>query len=174
MQHTDIATGGAGRVRTSHPSRRILIQGRLHDRDCEAIPGETGSDLVDRDGNLVTDILYVNIAQFHGETPSELISALAEAESGRYMGLIIDVRGNPGGFLRQTVQATDEFLDEGAILTEIDAEAQPDVWRDPGARTRSRSSSSRTRPAPAAPVLAPPRRQRPPSIVGMRSFARVS
>ena len=72
----------------------------------------------------MTDILYVNIAQFHSETPGELVSALAEADSGRYMGMIVDVRGNPGGLLRQTVQVTDEFLDDGVILIEIDADGE--------------------------------------------------
>ena len=64
----------------------------------------------------------MNIAQFHSNTPGELRAALADADSGGYAGLILDVRSNPGGLLRQTVEATDEFLDEGVILSEIDAD----------------------------------------------------
>lgn len=126
VQHTDLATGGQGPEVEDITIVRdeILIQSVFTEPRIEIIPGETGTDLVDRDGNLVTDILYVNIAQFHSETPGELVSALAEADSGRYMGMIVDVRGNPGGLLRQTVQVTDEFLDDGVILIEIDADGE--------------------------------------------------
>ena len=126
VQHTDLATGGQGPEIEDITIVRdeILIASVFTEPRLEAIPGETGPDLVDRDGNLVTDILYVNIAQFHSETPGELLSALADADSGRYMGMIVDVRGNPGGLLRQTVQVTDEFLDDGVILIEIDADGE--------------------------------------------------
>jgi carboxyl-terminal processing protease len=126
VQHTDLVTGGEGPEIEDITIVRdeILIESVFTEPRLEAIPGETGPDLVDRDGNLVTDILYVNIAQFHSETPDELLSALADADSGRYMGMIIDVRGNPGGLLRQTVQVTDEFLDDGVILIEIDADGE--------------------------------------------------
>lgn len=130
VQHTDLATGGPPPEIEDITITRgeILIQSIFTVPRLEIIPGETGDDLVDRDGNLVTDILYVNIAQFHSETPGELISALAEADSGRYMGLIIDVRANPGGLLRQTIQVTDEFLDGGAILIEIDADGNTQTF----------------------------------------------
>ncbi len=125
VRHTDLATGGAEPeieditiVRDQIRIQSVFTEPR------ELIPGTTGPDLVDRDGNLVDDILYVNISQFHSETPGELRSALADAESGRYIGLILDVRSNPGGYLRQTVEVTDEFLDEGVILSEIDADGE--------------------------------------------------
>ncbi|MCY3647750.1 MAG: S41 family peptidase [Chloroflexi bacterium] len=121
VQHTDLGPGPEIEDITIVRDE-ILIQS-VFTEPRELIPGESGSDLVDREGNLVDDILYINIAQFHGETPSELRSALRDAESGRYIGLILDVRGNPGGLLRQTVQATNEFLPDGAvILSEIDAD----------------------------------------------------
>ncbi|MDE2670547.1 MAG: S41 family peptidase [Chloroflexota bacterium] len=121
VQHTDLGPGPEIEDITIVRDE-ILIQS-VFTEPRELIPGESGSDLVDRTGTLVDDILYINIAQFHGETPSELRSALRDAESGRYIGLILDVRGNPGGLLRQTVQATNEFLPDGdVILSEIDAD----------------------------------------------------
>ena len=94
----------------------------------EIFPGESGTDLVDRDGALVTDIAYIHISQIHSRTPDELREALADVEDGQYRGLIVDVRRNPGGLLRQTVEATDEFLDEGVILTEIDADGETTTY----------------------------------------------
>ena len=94
----------------------------------EIFPGESGTDLVDRDGALVTDIAYVHVSQVHSRTPDELREALADVEDGQYRGLIVDVRRNPGGLLRQTVEATDEFLDDGAILTEIDSDGETTTY----------------------------------------------
>ncbi len=139
VQHTDLATGGAGPEIEDITIVRgqILIQSVFVEPLLEAIPGETGETIVDRDGNLVTDILYIHIAQFHAETPNELRAALAPLESGLYNGLILDMRGNPGGYLRQTVEAADEFLDEGIILIEIDNEGNRVTYgaREGGAAT---------------------------------------
>ena len=77
--------------------------------------------IVDRSGALVTDIAYINISQFHEGTPGELREALKDVEDGSYKGLILDLRGNPGGLLSATVEAADEFLDEGVILIEVDS-----------------------------------------------------
>ena len=126
VQHTDLATGGAPPEIEDITIVRgqIRIQSVFTEPRLELIPGETGPNLVDRDGNLVDDILYINISQFHSNTPDEMRSALADADSGQYIGLIVDVRSNPGGLLRQTIEATDEFLDSGAILSEIDADGE--------------------------------------------------
>ena len=121
VRHTDLG-GGPDVEDITIVRGQIDIPSVFTEPRREVIPGETGSDLVDREGNLVTDILYVNIAQFHSDTPDELRSALADADSGNYLGLILDLRGNPGGLLRQTVEVTDEFLEEGGILSEIDAD----------------------------------------------------
>ena len=121
MRHTDLGPGPEIEDITIVRDQ-IRIQSVFTEPRLEVIPGETGDDLVDREGNVVTDILYVNISQFHSETPDELRSALADAESGNYIGLILDLRANPGGLLRQTVEVTDEFLEEGEILREIDAD----------------------------------------------------
>jgi carboxyl-terminal processing protease len=94
----------------------------------EMIPGESGADLVDADGNIVDDILYVYISQFHDQTPDEVREALAPLEDGDYKGLIIDVRLNPGGLLSTTVEVADEFLDSGTILIEEDREKRQRPW----------------------------------------------
>ena len=125
VQHTDLATGGA----PPEIEDITIVRGQIRIQSVfteprELIPGETGSNLVDREGNLVDDILYIHISQFHSNTPEELRSALADADSGQYIGLIVDVRSNPGGLLRQTVEVTDEFLNGGEILSEIDADGE--------------------------------------------------
>ncbi len=106
----------------------ILIESVFTEPPLEVIPGESGTKLVDRNGNEVTDIAYVHISQFHDRTLAELRQKLADVERKGYRGLIIDLRANPGGLLGATVQVTDEFLDSGIILTEVDAEGRRQTW----------------------------------------------
>jgi carboxyl-terminal processing protease len=121
--HTDGATEDITVIRGD-----ILIESVFTEPAVEIIPGESGTDLVDRDGALVTDLAYIQISQFHDRTVTELREKLKDIEDGQYNGLIIDLRSNPGGLLSATVDVADEFLDEGIILTEIDREKQEQSW----------------------------------------------
>jgi carboxyl-terminal processing protease len=61
---------------------------------------------------------YVRISQFQEKTPEELVSALQKLESeGPIKGLILDLRNNPGGLLNAAIQVSDEFLEEGLIVS---------------------------------------------------------
>jgi carboxyl-terminal processing protease len=67
---------------------------------------------------LTPDIAYVRIITFQGETDRDLAKALEEIEEGRDLkGLILDLRGNPGGLLTQAISVSDFFLDSGVIVS---------------------------------------------------------
>jgi len=62
---------------------------------------------------------YVRITQFSDSTPSDLDQALADlkaASAKPLRGLVLDLRGNPGGVLESAVSVADEFLDAGVIV----------------------------------------------------------
>ena len=62
---------------------------------------------------------YVRIAQFQNKTPRDLRAAvqrLADESDGDLLGLVVDLRNNPGGVLGASVDVVDEFLDEGLIV----------------------------------------------------------
>jgi carboxyl-terminal processing protease len=62
---------------------------------------------------------YVRITQFSDSTPADLDQALAEltvATAKPLRGLVLDLRGNPGGVLESAVGVADEFLDSGVIV----------------------------------------------------------
>jgi len=80
----------------------------------------TGGVLRDQDGEIVEDIAYIRIRQFSRTTPEELRTALLEAEASGAIGIILDVRSNPGGLLQETVQIADMFLDDGVVVRQID------------------------------------------------------
>ncbi|MDH3258778.1 MAG: S41 family peptidase [Deltaproteobacteria bacterium] len=61
---------------------------------------------------------YVKINQFQARTDNELEKALNEIkkDKGGMIGLILDLRNNPGGLLDQAVKVADKFLDKGLIV----------------------------------------------------------
>ncbi len=65
------------------------------------------------------DFAHIRVTGFNQETSHELRAAADTAYrdlGSRLRGLIIDMRGNPGGLLDQAVEIADLFLDHGAIL----------------------------------------------------------
>ncbi|MGB4862261.1 MAG: S41 family peptidase, partial [Tepidiformaceae bacterium] len=123
VQHTDGTKETLTITRGNIPIESVYTEPKL-----EIIPGESGTDLVDRDGAKVTDIGYVNITQFHDRTISELRTKLKDVQDKGYVGLILDLRGNPGGLLQATVDVADEFLDGGTIISEVDADGNKKSW----------------------------------------------
>jgi len=61
---------------------------------------------------------YVRISSFQGNTAFELRKKLEELkkESGKFDGLVLDLRDNPGGLLDQAVDVADLWLDDGLIV----------------------------------------------------------
>ena len=69
---------------------------------------------------LEPGIGYIQIKQFQSSTSDELDEALAEMrKEGPPKGLVLDLRGNPGGLLDQAAQVADHFLQRGAIVTTV-------------------------------------------------------
>jgi carboxyl-terminal processing protease len=71
---------------------------------------------------LEPGIGYIRIKQFQERTDQEILAALEEikGKSKRGVeGLVLDLRGNPGGLLDQAVRVADIFLDKGVIVTTV-------------------------------------------------------
>lgn len=67
-------------------------------------------------------IVYVKVRSFQGTTVDEMNAALDRAaeetrEAGGIAGVLIDLRGNPGGLLDEAVRMSDEFLEDGVIVS---------------------------------------------------------
>jgi carboxyl-terminal processing protease len=67
---------------------------------------------------LENGLVYIQLTQFAGDTASELRSALIELDVEESPGLILDFRGNPGGYLNTSVDVASEFIESGLILKE--------------------------------------------------------
>jgi carboxyl-terminal processing protease len=122
VRHTD------GEVVTLEIVRgEIDIESVFREPNLEVIPGESGTAIVDRTGAVVEDLCYLAISQFHERTHQELQDKASDIEGSGCTGLILDVRGNPGGGLQATIDVTDEFLSEGTIIIEQDSEGNRQV-----------------------------------------------
>jgi carboxyl-terminal processing protease len=66
------------------------------------------------------NIAHISIAEFTERTNSQLSDALDEAAGQQAVGIILDLRNNPGGLLSTVVDVTSRFLDEGIVLSTID------------------------------------------------------
>lgn len=123
IKHTDGSTETLSITRGQIPIESVYTEPNL-----EIIPGESGKSLVDRNGTVVSDLAYVNISQFHDRTLAELRTKLNGLEGRGYKGLVLDLRGNPGGLLQATVDVADEFLSSGTIISEVDADGKTRSW----------------------------------------------
>ncbi|HEX9208654.1 MAG TPA: S41 family peptidase [Steroidobacteraceae bacterium] len=99
-----------GRTGEPEPLLFTLERGEVHVHTvrAEPLPGDYG---------------YVRITQFSDSTPDDLVSALAglmhlgsKTALHPLRGLVLDLRGNPGGVLESAVSVADAFLDEGLIV----------------------------------------------------------
>ncbi|MDG1990067.1 MAG: S41 family peptidase [Dehalococcoidia bacterium] len=85
--------------------------------------------IFDRNGNEVNDIAYIKIGQFTESTPDEIKKAIKNRTTNDTIGIIFDVRGNPGGLLDETLEIADMFLDEGIITIQVDRDLKEDVTK---------------------------------------------
>jgi carboxyl-terminal processing protease len=72
---------------------------------------------------LPNSIGYVRLKSFQGNSEKELARHLKELtrKAGGLKGLILDLRGDPGGLLDQAVGVSDKFLADGSIVTTVGA-----------------------------------------------------
>ncbi|MDP7029096.1 MAG: S41 family peptidase [Phycisphaerales bacterium] len=87
-----------------------------------AAPTVSGLMRRDRQWRFLVDeargIAYVRVDQFTGDTVPQLVAALSPLKSsGRLQGLVLDLRGNPGGALPAAVDMAELFLADGDIVS---------------------------------------------------------
>lgn len=64
----------------------------------------------------IGDIAHISILNFNGDTSEKFIQAAKEAKQRKVQGVVLDVRGNPGGYLDSAVDIASEFLDPGKTI----------------------------------------------------------
>jgi len=59
---------------------------------------------------------YIHINRFNENTNDELTEALKKLSEKNLQGLVLDLRGNPGGLLQEAVEVSDHFLEKSQLI----------------------------------------------------------
>ena len=76
----------------------------------------------------VGGIGHLRLTGFTRDTKEELLRALERFRRSRGAGLVVDLRNNPGGLVSSVVEVTSQFIDEGVVLYQIDAQGERRDW----------------------------------------------
>ena len=90
-----------------------------------------GIRLVTTTFELVADrVARVQITQFVATTIDDLKRVLDEVLELGVAGVVLDLRNNPGGLVTSVVDVASQFLSEGLVLFQIDADGGRTEWRE--------------------------------------------
>ena len=67
---------------------------------------------------LPNDIGYIRLTEYTQTATDKLQQALRELSAQKPRGLILDLRGNPGGYLSTAIEVTSQFVAQGPIVIE--------------------------------------------------------
>jgi carboxyl-terminal processing protease len=69
-----------------------------------------------------TQVALIRLSQFSANANDEITLAIKGAEDAGAEALVVDVRNNPGGLLDQAIRVTSQFLKDGNVLQQEDAQ----------------------------------------------------
>src|SRR5258708_10118530 len=81
---------------------------------------------------LKPGIGYVRLSGFNETTDREIADALKQLDAPSLDGLILDMRGNPGGLLNEAVAVGDMFLDKNQLILSHHGRTSPERRYYPG------------------------------------------
>ena len=106
----------------------ILREGAEKPLDFAVVRDEIPRNSVDLKFMIRPGIGYMHITQFNETTETEVESALQDF--GDLKGLVLDLRGNPGGLLNEGVGVADKFLKRGQVIVSHRGRSSPEkVYR---------------------------------------------
>ena len=94
----------------------VLRHGHKKPLSFTIIRGDIPVKSVDAAYMLTNKLGYIKIKNFGETTYAELLTALAELEENDFAGLVVDLRGNGGGYLTSAIQMVNEFLPKDRLI----------------------------------------------------------
>lgn len=71
------------------------------------------------------EIGYIKINKFSATTYDEFVKALEKLSNKGMKDMILDLRGNPGGYLNAAINISDEFLTDGQLIVYTEGKSRP-------------------------------------------------
>jgi carboxyl-terminal processing protease len=81
---------------------------------------------VDIDFEVHPGIGYIKLSGFNETTDTELATALKDLDATKLDGIVLDLRGNPGGLLNEAVAVSDMFLDKNQLIVSHHGRSSPE------------------------------------------------
>src|SRR5262249_11408378 len=104
----------------------ILREGSERPLVFDIIRDEVPRHSVEQAFEIAPGIGYVNVVNFNETTGRELNAALKKLDPSGLRGLILDLRGNPGGLLNEGVAVADMFLERGQVVVSHHGRSSPE------------------------------------------------
>ncbi|MBW8749307.1 MAG: S41 family peptidase [Acidobacteria bacterium] len=115
-------------ARGTHVSVVMVREGSEKPLTFDLVRDEIPRYSVDLAFQIKPGVGYIHVSSFMETTSHEVADALEKF--GKVDGLVIDLRGNPGGLLKEAVAMSDKFLQKGQIVVSQKGRAFPDeVYR---------------------------------------------
>ncbi|WP_159519660.1 S41 family peptidase [Sunxiuqinia indica] len=75
---------------------------------------------------MIDDVTgFVKVNRFAEKTHDEFVEAIEKLANAGAQKIIVDLRGNPGGYLMAVVNMVNEFLDKGKLIVYTEGNSQP-------------------------------------------------
>jgi carboxyl-terminal processing protease len=71
-----------------------------------------------------TPVAMIRLSQFSANAREQLVAAIREAKAAGATALVVDIRNNPGGLMEQAIQVTSQFLTDGNVMQQEDAQGK--------------------------------------------------
>ncbi len=94
----------------------VLRHGHKKPLSFTIVRGDIPVKSIDAAYMLTNKLGYIKIKNFGETTYAELLTALAELEENDFAGLVVDLRGNGGGYLTSAIQMVNEFLPKDRLI----------------------------------------------------------
>jgi carboxyl-terminal processing protease len=109
----------------THVQATMIREGQPKPLVFDLVRDEIPHPSVDLAYEIRPGVGYIHLAQFQETTAQEVTDAINGF--GNLKGLVLDLRGNPGGLLSQAVEVCDHLLGKGQSIVSQHGRAFPDV-----------------------------------------------
>lgn len=94
----------------------VVRHGQAKPLTFTVVRGDIPLKSIDATYMINKELGYIKIKNFGETTYAELLTALAELEVEGFQGLVVDLRGNGGGYLSAAIQMVNEFLPKNRLI----------------------------------------------------------
>jgi carboxyl-terminal processing protease len=103
----------------------IMRRGRPELIDIEITRGSIPVYSVDVAYMITDSIGYIKVSRFGRNTYQEFLTAMARLKAHNCQSVIVDFRGNSGGYLDIAISMTNEFLEKGDLIVYTEGKSSP-------------------------------------------------